>query len=57
MSAGACGKRPYGSRYEARQALLILWKKPKRYRRHEMASYYCCVCQAWHLTSKRRRDP
>jgi hypothetical protein len=48
-----CTKRSYATRYEARTALLIFFKRGRK----ERASYYCGACKAWHLTSQKRRVP
>ncbi|QIJ62587.1 hypothetical protein [Streptomyces sp. JB150] len=55
MSEKPCTKRPYDSRYEARRALLAIWAN--RRGRTERSSYFCPDCQAWHLTSRKRRRP
>lgn len=50
-----CGKREYFGQAEADRAMLGIRTHDRTNTRHEIRSYYCNMCDSWHLTSKEKR--
>lgn len=52
-----CGKREFFSQVEADLALRGMGRKTQHgVVRHEQRSYFCSMCNSWHLTSQTKRN-
>jgi hypothetical protein len=56
MDQEYCGKIRYQSRADAARASLTITRREIR-RKRRYDPYYCPICNAWHLTTRRKRIP